>query len=577
MVRYSAGIVTAYGAAKRAGYTGTYEDFCRQQAEYAESAAAVEQAKTTAVNAAATATTKAGEATTAATAAQTAKAQTEQAASQAQTDISTAKATALSGIDTAKSTAVSAVQSEGQTQTTNARAQAQAASQSAAAAQASAATAGAAKASAEAAATNAATSATNAATSATNAAQSASDAQNVLDSIPEDYSDLSEDVDKLKADLGDKSKLETLDKTNIVSAINSLNRVVRIIANRDTSWAGIRENVKSGYGEILYPVGTDFSVSCPSGAPYNDIVFTVVNHRVDNDEPIMTLLMKRCIYGIQFDAPQAAFVASEAMAAGTYHFKLLDNYDTGYDGGKYVQFTIVNPLVAGDQIVITWGYNQSWIGKNAYVYHAFDVTPAETCVMSEGQGGTYLGVADGASANLNHTHRLRFGSNNWKESAVREWLNSDAQAGEWQTQQTRFQRPCSYASSKAGFISYLDPSFVATVRTGTHLNRTNQVFDLLGTKVAYSTEERFFLPSNEEIGFYSESGIVCGSLFSFYDGANNDDRIKYDIANENTARYWWLRTPVPSTADSERTVSSSGALSSGYASNGNGAAAACEI
>lgn len=70
---YSAGIVTAYGAAKRAGYQGTYEDFCRQQAGYAESAATVEQAKTTAVNAASTATAKAGEATTAATAAHTAE------------------------------------------------------------------------------------------------------------------------------------------------------------------------------------------------------------------------------------------------------------------------------------------------------------------------------------------------------------------------------------------------------------------------------------------------------------------------------------------------------------------------
>ena len=384
-------------------------------------------------------------------------------------------------------------------------------------------------------------------------------------------------VNEIMADLGDKSNLETLDKTNIVSAINSLNGIVRIIANRDTSWAGIRENVKSGYGEILYPVGTDFSVSCPSGAPYNDIVFTVVNHRVENNEPIMTLLMKRCIYDIQFDAPQAAFVASEAMAAGTYHFKLLDGYDTGYDGGKYVQFTIVNPLVAGDQIVITWGYNQSWIGKNAYVYHAFDSTPVETCVMSEGQGGTYLGVADGSVANLNHTHRLRYGSNNWKESAVREWLNSDAQAGAWQTQQTRFQRPCSYASSKAGFISYLDPSFVAAVRTGTHLNRTNQVFDILGTKVAYSTDDKFFLLSNEEVGFSSESGIVCGSLFSFYDGADNDDRIKYDITSENTARHWWLRTPTPSNAYHERYVNSSGALNNSNAYNGIGAAAACEI
>lgn len=553
------GDVSAYLDAVAHGFEGTRAEFGELLANSANYAQSAESAASAASAAASTATAKATKATTAATAAHTAKTQTEAAASQALTDIGTAR-----------TAAISALQTEGATQTANATAQAQAAAQSATTASTKAS-----KASAS--ATSAGQSATNAAASATSAASSASAAQGVLESIPSDYSQMSADVTQLKADLGDKSNLETLDKTNIVSAINSLNGIVRIIANRDTSWAGIKENVKSGYGEILYPVGTDFSVSCPSGAPYNDIVFTVVNHRVENNEPIMTLLMKRCIYGIQFDAVQAAFVASEAMAAGTYHFKLLDGYDTDYDGGKYVQFTIVNPLVTGDQIVITWGYNQSWIGNNAYVYHAFDVTPTETCVMSEGQSGTYLGVADGSSENLNHTHKLRYGSNNWKESAVREWLNSDAQAGSWQTQQTRFQRPCSYASSKAGFMSYLDPSFVATVRTGTHLNRTNQVFDLLGTKVAYSTEERFFLLSNEEIGFSSESGIVCGSLFSFYDGANNDDRIKYDIANEDTARGWWLRTPYSSYASVERYVYSSGALESNYAIGGYGAAAACEI
>ena len=184
---YSAGIVTAYGAAKRAGYQGTYEDFCRQQAGYAESAAAVEQAKTTAVNAATTATTKAGEATTAATAAQTAKTQTEQAASQALTDIGTAR-----------TGAISAVQTEGATQTANARTQAQAAA-------ASAATASTKASEASASATSAGQSATNAAESATSAAQSASDAQDVLDSIPADYSEMSSDVDQLKADLDNKS------------------------------------------------------------------------------------------------------------------------------------------------------------------------------------------------------------------------------------------------------------------------------------------------------------------------------------------------------------------------------------
>lgn len=187
---YSAGIVTAYGAAKRAGYQGTYEDFCRQQAGYAESAATVEQAKNNAFSAANTATKKAGEAITAATAAQTAKIQTEAAASQALTDISTAR-----------SGAISAVQTEGQTQTANARAQAQAAAQSATTASTKASEA-------SASATSAGQSATNAAASATSAAQSASNAQNVLDSIPADYSDLSANVSQLQVDL--KSVEESL-------------------------------------------------------------------------------------------------------------------------------------------------------------------------------------------------------------------------------------------------------------------------------------------------------------------------------------------------------------------------------
>ena len=180
---YSAGIVTAYGVAKRAGYQGTYEEFCRQQAGYAENAAAVEQAKNTAVSAASTATAKAGEATTAATAAQTAKTQTEAAASQALTDIGTAR-----------SGAISAVQTEGATQTANATAQAQAAATSATTASTKASEA-------STSATNASQSAANAAASATSAANAASAAQGVLDSIPEDYSDLSRDVDDLKADL----------------------------------------------------------------------------------------------------------------------------------------------------------------------------------------------------------------------------------------------------------------------------------------------------------------------------------------------------------------------------------------
>jgi len=143
MIEYSAGIVTAYGSAVRAGYTGTYEDFCRQQAQYAENAQAVEQAKQTAVSAS-------------------------QSANQAKQDAQTASTTAQQSAQSAQGSAQSAGQSaqDAQTAESNAQTYAQSASQSAGSAQ-----------------------------------QSAQTAQAVFESIPEDYSDLSKDVDKLKADL----------------------------------------------------------------------------------------------------------------------------------------------------------------------------------------------------------------------------------------------------------------------------------------------------------------------------------------------------------------------------------------
>ena len=164
MVEYSAGIVTAYGSAKRAGYTGTYEDFCRQQAQYAQNASAVEQAKQTAVSAS-------------------------QSADQAKQDAMTASTTAQQSAQTAQGSAQSAGQSavDAQTAKNNAQTYAQSASQSAGSAQ-----------------------------------QSAQSAQAVLESIPEDYSDLSSDVVQLKADLGDLTDLETENKNSIVSAINEV-------------------------------------------------------------------------------------------------------------------------------------------------------------------------------------------------------------------------------------------------------------------------------------------------------------------------------------------------------------------
>ena len=530
------GAVSAYAYAVEKGYTGTEAEFAELMADYAEVGQRAEDA-------AETATTKASEAATSATTATNKASEATTAAQTATTKAGEAQTSAQTASSKASEASQSASQASGYAQTAEtAKTDAQAA-----------------KTQAETARDNAVTAKTAAETAQGKAEDAQAAAERVAESIPSDYSQLSEDVSDLKEEL---TRFET---------------IIPILAGRGKTWAEIKQNVKMGYGEILYPAGTDFSVDCPAGAPYDSIVWTVVGHRVENDEHIMTMLMKHVIYGLQFDAPQAIIVPDETMAAGTYHFKLLNGYDTAYDGGKSVQFTLANDLAAGCQIVMNWPYNQTWIGKNITVYGGFGTTVIETCVMSEGTGGTDLGDADGTVSILNHTQRARYGSNNYKESALREWLNSGDAAGLWQTQQTRFQRPCSYAANRAGFATYLDPEFAAVIREGTHLNRTNEVFDLNGKKQAYSTTEKFFLPSQEEIGFSPESGIVCGAVFDFYGGAAQSDKIKYDITAQTTARYWWLRTPSPSNANIERYVYSSGALSGNNAYFGIGASAACEI
>ena len=489
------------------------------EAEFAELMADYAEVGQRAEDAAETATTKASEAATSATTATNKASEATTAAQTATTKAGEAQTSAQTASSKASEASQSASQASGYAQTAEtAKTDAQAA-----------------KTQAETARDNAVTAKTAAETAQGKAEDAQAAAERVAESITSDYSQLSEDVSDLKEGL---TRFET---------------IIPILAGRGKTWAEIKQNVKMGY------------------------VWTVVGHRVENDEHIMTMLMKHVIYGLQFDAPQAIIVPDETMAAGTYHFKLLNGYDTAYDGGKSVQFTLANDLAAGCQIVMNWPYNQTWIGKNITVYGGFGTTVIETCVMSEGTGGTDLGDADGTVSILNHTQRARYGSNNYKESALREWLNSGDAAGLWQTQQTRFQRPCSYAANRAGFATYLDPEFAAVIREGTHLNRTNEVFDLNGKKQAYSTTEKFFLPSQEEIGFSPESGIVCGAVFDFYGGAAQSDKIKYDITAQTTARSWWLRTPYPSLANHERSVYSSGALNNLNAYSGIGASAACEI
>ncbi len=176
------GNVSAYAYAQTQGYTGTEEEFAELMASYATVA---EAAEASAQSAASSASAASGSASTANTAAQTAATKASEAAQ---------SATGASQSATQAESAKSSAQASAQTATTKASE----ASQSATNAAGSATTANEAADDATAAKTAAETAKTAAQQSATSAATSAQTAQDVLESIPEDYSDLSESVEDLK-------------------------------------------------------------------------------------------------------------------------------------------------------------------------------------------------------------------------------------------------------------------------------------------------------------------------------------------------------------------------------------------
>ena len=365
------------------------------------------------------------------------------------------------------------------------------------------------------------------------------------------------------------------------------------------SWKNVPKIIRNGFGPKVLPVGSRLTVA---HSEYGSIALDVAAHNHhkkpgDPDAPTMTLLMHHCIYGRQIDASELlwANTGDSALAASTYNFTLYKGSNGGktYEDGTY-QFTTTKPIPAGGgwthNKVGTWYANaadykpENITNGTVTTYDAAGTVLESGLAVTAGSGGTALGTASNAKADcvntigtFNSVMRRASGSNNWAESAARQWLNSSAAANSWWQRQTIFDMVPSYAN-KAGFLAGLDPDFVdalGAVDITTARNNIYEMGDTLGG--SYTTRDKLFLPSMTEIGLGSNDSVAEGSTLPLYDGATQTDRIKYDQAAQTTARYWWLRSPCPWSATDVRIVSPSGALVSGYATIGYGLAAACVI
>lgn len=298
---------------------------------------------------------------------------------------------------------------------------------------------------------------------------------------------------------------------------------------------------------------------------------------------------------IPFCPPQLLYYTDVELPAGSYKFTLDHGaYGGGIDQDGTYMFTtdVAIPADGGIRHSAVGVYKESGYAKTditsgkVIIYGGGDARAIvkDNIACSEWDGvtectdlGTFTArsvtyhTADGKH---NFTERCAYGSNRWKTSAVRQWLNSDAGpvpdgseiVSNWYTRQTVFDRPPGGAKL-AGYLYGLDPGLIAVicpVRVRTALPDPDKVPD--GDPYE-ETEDKVWLASMTEVYGSNNNNVAEGSQFEYWKDTTNAAKIKYQ---GSTARYWWLRGPYPGGAYLVRYVHASGALNINFAYNAYG-------
>lgn len=337
------------------------------------------------------------------------------------------------------------------------------------------------------------------------------------------------------------------------------------------------KTVINGGGPAAYPVG---SIIVTEKGSYK-YPWAVMHHGEHPDgRPYMHLRVIKAVDLLQFDAAEAFYYAEEGLAAGTYNFEMPAAYGQT-PAGDY-QFTLANAVPAGGRLLMPNAYSATIVGKNVSVYDAANSTVvSQTAVISSGDSGTKLGLlqitGDPDEANMNSIQRAVYGSNNYAQSNIRQYLNSDAAAGAVWKSSNKFDQQPTWNASQPGFLSKLPDEFLEIVHPISISQDTNTVFEVDYTKSSsYAVRDKFWLPSRFQIYGTKESADLGEIQWDYYKGSADIDKIMYD--NGGTARHQWLRSPYVGNAGSVRYVgASTGALSVTGATGGGAVAPACEI
>ena len=362
---------------------------------------------------------------------------------------------------------------------------------------------------------------------------------------------------------------------DIANALWSIN--ARLTAE-DLTFKQMRDIIVSGGAPKNFPEGTTFKTV---KGDYTYLWMFMHNGNLSDGRPYSDVRVMEAVDIYQFDSAEAFYYCETTLSAGTYYFEVETTWYNAI-AGNY-KFTLPADIPAGSQLAgLDRIADVGATGCSVKVYaSAASTTPLYTLAITSGSGGTKLctlrPAGDTNDENVNSIQRAGYGSNNYAQSAIRQYLNSDKAAGAYWTPKGKFDRPPSWNNSLIGFKAKLPDDFLDIVSPVKISTVTNNIFETDGYTItsSYATDDMFWLPSRYQIFGSTEGSDLSETQWNYYRDATDVDRIMYD--RNGTARAQWMRSPYVGGAISVRDVDTSGALSNGYAHNRSASSPACRI
>ena len=374
-----------------------------------------------------------------------------------------------------------------------------------------------------------------------------------------------------------------------------------------TDYHQIAQLVQLGLAREYFQIGDQIVMDWSDGSHTYELPWDVVDFgpAIDEDGNVhpnaMWFQSHYSLTGVQFSGNNAFYVPTVALPAGTYYFTIGNNWGNNCVAGKIYEFTTTQQVPAGGQLVLgTVTSNTSGLPDTAPANwrvrtfaNGAQAIPTEILELTEvvSSSGTDLGTLSSstkyADSGINNMQRAAFGYNRWSVSAVRQWLNSTAEAEQWWVQKYPHDHRPDQLSSVRGFEAGLPADFLSIIKPVRVYTALNTVSDSEIGAGEYTTD-RFFLPSLQQEYIMPQVADLEGTAWQYWidrlgtqqDQGVGDVRaahIRYAIENHSSANSVRLRSAYRGSTNSTWAVLLSGYVNGFSASSATRSAPVCVI